>query len=318
MNNESSKDQHTFSVLLYYMFVAIDDPAMLATQQHDLCSQLGLRGRILTSKEGINGTVSGTVEACNAYRQAMHANPLFASMVFKVDPADDHVFRKLFVRVKDELVTFRAKNAPPVWECTGTHLSPQEWLEMMQRNDVVILDGRTGYEFDLGHFRGAIRPDVDSFREFPEWIEENLGNDKDRPILTYCTGGIRCEKLSGWMLKAGFKNVFQLDGGIVSYGKDPSVQGSMWDGKCYVFDERIAVDINHTNNKRIVGKCHHCGAPTETYRNCINVDCNLQHLVCSSCEQLMNGACSAACQAAPRVHAPQHPHPYQPSPTHGT
>lgn len=315
MSTDLSKGEHTFKVLLYYMFVPIDDPAMLATEQHDLCSELGLRGRILTSKEGINGTVSGPNDACDAYVAHMHADPRFASMVFKVDPANDHVFRKLFVRVKDELVTFRATDAPPVWECTGQHLSPEEWLEMMQRDDVVILDGRTGYEFDIGHFRGAIRPDVDSFREFPEWIENHLGEDKERPILTYCTGGIRCEKLSGWMLKAGFKNVYQLDGGIVSYGKDPNVLGAKWDGKCYVFDERIAVDINHTDDRKVVGRCHHCGAPTETYRNCINVECNLQHLVCPECEQRMEGACSISCQTAPRRHAPQHPHPYHSSAT---
>lgn len=310
MSNFESGSEHTFNVLLYYMFVPIADPALLASEQYELCSSLGLRGRILTSREGINGTVSGPTDACASYMRAMHADPRFATMVFKVDPAADHVFRKLFVRVKDELVTFRAPDAPPVWECTGKHLSPPEWREMLQRDDVLILDGRTGYEYDLGHFRGAIRPNVDSFREFPRWIEEHLGNDKDRPILTYCTGGIRCEKLSGWMIKAGFKNVFQLDGGIVSYGKDPSVRGSLWDGKCYVFDERIAVDINHTDDRKVVGRCYHCDAPTETYRNCINVECNLQHLVCQECERNMEGACSPECKSAPRRHAPQHPYPY--------
>lgn len=308
MNDQRADEKQTFKVLLYYKFVPIDDPALLASEQHALCTSLGLRGRILTSKEGINGTVSGVTDACDAYVEAMRADPRFADIAFKVDIESDHVFRKLFVRVKDELVTFRSADAPPVWECTGTHLSAQEWHEMLQRTDVVILDGRTGYEFDIGHFRGAIRPDVDSFREFPEWIEKNLGADRSRPILTYCTGGIRCEKLSGWMLKAGFTNVFQLDGGIVTYGHDPDVQGALWDGKCYVFDERIAVDINHTDDRRVVGRCLHCNAPTERYRNCVNVACNLQHLVCASCEERMDGACSEDCMSAPRRHQPQHPH----------
>ncbi|KAA2302120.1 hypothetical protein FY526_21480, partial [Clostridioides difficile] len=117
----------------------------------------------------------------------------------------------------------------------------KEFHEHLQRDDVIVIDGRNDYEYEIGHFRGAIRPDVESFREFPEWIRENLGDMKDKTIITYCTGGIRCEKLTGFMINEGFQDVAQLDGGIVTYGKDPEVQGHLFDGKCYVFDERISV-----------------------------------------------------------------------------
>ena len=284
-----------YHVLLYYQFVPIEDPESFAAEHRTLCESLQLRGRILVATEGLNGTVSGTVESCDAYRAAMHADPRFASMVFKIDEVDGHTFKKMFVRVKNELVTFRADLPSNPNDVTGKHLSPVEWKERMERGDAIIIDGRTDYEFDIGHFRGAIRPDVESFREFPTWIREHLGDKKDTPILTYCTGGIRCEKLTAFMIHEGFTDVYQLDGGIVTYGKDPQTRGSLWDGKCYVFDERIAVEINHTSDRRIVGACLHCGGPTETYLNCANLLCNRQHLVCEECEAQFQQCCSVEC-----------------------
>ena len=297
-------DEHigsdVYQVLLYYRFTPIDDPAAFAEEHRALCERLGLRGRILVSGNGINGTVSGPTEACRTYMDTLHADPRFTGMPFKIDEVDGHVFQKLFVRVKPELVTFRTEYELDPAKKTGTHLSPTAYHEMLQRDDVIILDGRTDYEFDLGHFSTAIRPDVASFKEFPTWIAEHMGDVKDRPILTYCTGGIRCELLTAWMLEEGFTNVYQLDGGIVTYGKDPKVKGALWDGKCYVFDERIWVDINHTDDRRVVGTCHHCGRPTERYVNCANLDCHKQHLSCEVCEERMARSCSPECMEAPR------------------
>ncbi len=289
-----------YHVLLYYHFVPIDDPEGFSAEHRQLCEQLGLRGRILVASNGLNGTVSGPVDACSAYMRSLQADPRFSDMPFKVDVVPGHVFQKLFVRVKSELVTFRTDHQLDPRRRTGRHLSPQDYHAMLQREGVVILDGRTDYEFDLGHFRGAIRPEVASFREFPDWIREHMADLKDRPILTYCTGGIRCELLTAFMLEEGFTDVYQLDGGIVTYGKDPEVKGALWDGKCYVFDERIAVDINHTDDRQVVGRCHHCGAPTERYVNCANLDCHRQHLSCEPCEERMARSCSAECMEAPR------------------
>lgn len=288
-----------YHVLLYYQFVAIEDPEGFADQHRQLCNDLGLKGRILVAPEGLNGTVSGTVEACSAYRAALTQDPRFASIVFKVDEAEGHTFRKMFVRVKKELVTFRADLPSNPLEVTGHRLTPSEWKEKLENEDVIIIDGRTDYEYDIGHFRGAIRPDCESFREFPEWIRANFGDKKDKTILTYCTGGIRCEKLTAFMVHDGFSNVYQLDGGIVTYGKDEQTKGALWDGLCYVFDERVTVPINHTDDRNIIGTCHHCGEPTERYVNCRNFRCRSQHLACEPCESLFQSACSMECMVAP-------------------
>jgi len=289
-------DSQQYQILLYYKFVPIPDPEAFKDEHLQYCKELGLKGRILVAAEGINGTVSGTIEQTEQYMRDMHANPLFADMVFKVDPSEGHAFKKMFVRHRKELVTFRVEDELDPNVISGKRLSPKEFFEYLQRDDVIVIDGRNDYEYDIGHFRNAIRPDVQSFREFPEWIRENLSEHKDKTILTYCTGGIRCEKLTGFMLKEGFHDVAQLEGGIVTYGKDPEVQGRLFDGKCYVFDERISVPINRTDEDIIVGKCHHCGKPEDRYINCDNDACHLQHICCEECEELHNSCCSAECE----------------------
>jgi UPF0176 protein len=226
----------------------------------------------------------------------MRQIPLFKDLVVKIDESDSHAFKKIFVRPKKELVTFRLEEDVDPNELTGTHLKPKDFYEKLQQEDVIVIDGRNYYEYDIGHFRGAIRPEVESSRDFPEWIRENLSQYKDRPILTYCTGGIRCEKLSGFLLKEGFKDVSQLDGGIVTYGKDPEVQGKLFDGKCYVFDERISVPVNHTDEDIIVGRCYHCGKPEDRYINCANDDCHKKHVCCTECEDEHNSFCSLECE----------------------
>ncbi|WP_339319639.1 rhodanese-related sulfurtransferase [Paenibacillus sp. FSL R10-2734] len=289
--------QSEYAILLYYKFVKLPEAELFAQEHLAYCKELDVKGRILISDEGINGTLSGTIAQTEQYMKDLRANPLFSDIVFKIDEAEGHAFKKLFVRYKKELVTFRVEEELDPNVITGEHLAPKDFYDMMQRDDVVILDGRTGYEYDLGHFRGSIRPEVDSFKEFPDWIRENMSDLKDKPILTYCTGGIRCELLSGFMMKEGFGQVYQLDGGIVSYGKDPEVQGRLFDGKCYVFDERTSVQINHTDEDIIVGSCHHCGQPTDVYINCANDACHLQHLCCEDCEQEHSGHCSDECEA---------------------
>lgn len=291
----SAEGDKPYRVLLYYKYVTIEDPEAFSLEHRELCKSLGLKGRILVAPEGINGTVSGTVEQTDAYMRFMHEHPLFRDLVFKIDDADDHAFQKMFVRPKKELVTFRLEDDIDPNEVTGKHLKPKQFFEMLQRDDVVVLDGRNDYEYDIGHFRGAVRPEVESFREFPDWIRENMEQFKDKPILTYCTGGIRCEKLSGFLKREGFKEVYQLDGGIATYGKDPDVRGRLFDGKMYVFDERISVPVNQVEPV-VVGKCHHCGKPEDRYINCANDICHKQHIVCQDCYEKYNQFCSNECE----------------------
>lgn len=291
--------QHAYRILLFYKFTNISSPETFTAEHLQYCKDLGLKGRILIAAEGINGTVSGTVEQTDRYMADLRAMPEFKDIVFKIDEADGHAFKKMFVRHKQELVTFRYEQELDPNTLSGKRLSPVEFYEQLQRDDVIVIDGRNDYEYDIGHFRGAIRPEVESFREFPEWIRENLGEHKDKKVLTYCTGGIRCEKLTGFLLKEGFQDVAQLEGGIVTYGKDPEVQGKLFDGKCYVFDERISVPINRTEEDVVIAHCHHCGVSHDRYINC--PVCNLQYVCCEDCEEEHQGFCSDACMES--VHA---------------
>lgn len=291
----ASKD---YRILLYYKFVQIPDPEQFTAEHLQYCKDLGVKGRILIAAEGINGTLSGTVEQTEKYMNDLKANPLFSDIVFKIDEADGHAFKKIFVRYRKELVTFRYEKPLDPNVIGGKRLSPKEWHELLQRDDVVVIDGRNDYEYDIGHFRGAIRPEVKSFREFPEWIRNNLSEYKDKKVLTYCTGGIRCEKLTGFLIHEGFQDVNQLEGGIVTYGKDPEVQGHLWDGKCYVFDERISVPINRTEEDVVIAKCHHCGKTEDRYINCANPVCNKQHVCCTDCEEEHQSFCSDECREA--------------------
>ena len=165
------EEKNAYQVLLYYKFVPIEDPEEFAKEHLALCNRLQLKGRILVAPEGINGTVSGLKEHTTEYMKIMHAHPLFQDMVFKIDEHHQHAFKKMHVRPKKELVTFRVENMDPTKK-TGKYLSPKEFYELLQQDDVLVLDGRNNYEYDLGHFRGAIRPDVNSFREFPNGFEK--------------------------------------------------------------------------------------------------------------------------------------------------
>lgn len=289
-------EHKNFRVLLYYKFVPVPDAELFAAEHLAYCKELNVKGRILIADEGINGTISGTFEQTEQYMRDIRANPLFSDIVFKIDEAEDHAFKKIFVRYKKELVTLRYDKPLDPNTLSGQRLSPKEFYEYLQRDDVIVLDGRSDYEYDLGHFRNAIRPDLETFKEFPEWLRNNMEQFKDKPILTYCTGGIRCEKLTGVMLSEGFQDVYQLDGGIVTYGKDEEVQGKLFDGKCYVFDERISVPINHTDEAVVVGKCYHCEKPAEIYINCADDTCHRQHIVCEECEQTHHHFCSPQCE----------------------
>ncbi|RYM05684.1 rhodanese-related sulfurtransferase [Sporolactobacillus sp. THM7-7] len=289
-----------YRVLLYYKYVTIDDPEAFAKEHLAFCKGLGLKGRILVAEEGLNGTVSGTTEQTRIYMDMLHSDPRFRDMVFKIDEADGHAFKKMHVRPRKEIVALKLDKDIDPHRLTGKHLKPKEFYKAMQDEDTVVIDARNDYETQIGHFRNAILPDVKVFRDLPKWIEQNLSEYKDMKVLTYCTGGIRCEKFSGYLLKAGFKDVSQLEGGIVEYGKDPEVKGRLYDGKCYVFDQRISVPVNRTDEDVVIGHCHHCGKQTDRIVNCANPECNRQYICCEECEKKYHRSCSEACRRHPR------------------
>ncbi|RRN72290.1 rhodanese-related sulfurtransferase [Peribacillus simplex] len=288
-----------YRVLLYYLYVPIENHEEFAAEHLAACKALELKGRILVASEGINGTVSGTIEQTNQYMDMMKSDSRFADIVFKIDEADGHAFKKMHVRPKNELVTLRLEDDINPNRTTGQYLSPKEFFEQMQDENTIVLDARNDYEFDLGHFRGAIKPEITNFRELPDWVRENKQMFEGKKILTYCTGGIRCEKFSGWLVEEGFEDVSQLHGGIATYGKDPEVQGDLWDGQMYVFDERIAVPINQKEHV-IVGRDIYSGEPCERYVNCANPECNKKILCSEENEHKHMRSCTHECRVHPR------------------
>lgn len=287
-----------YRVLLYYKYVSIENPEEVTQEHLNFCNELGLKGRIIIASEGINGTVSGTIEQADAYMKYMNEHPLFAGTIFKIDEASEHAFKKMKVRCRPELVTLRLEDDVNPNVQTGKHLKPKEFFEAMQKEDTVVIDARNDYEYDLGHFKGAVRPDILNFRDLPQWIRENKQEFEGKKILTYCTGGIRCEKFSGWLLQEGFEDVSQLEGGIVTYGKDPEVQGELWDGQLYVFDERISVPVNQKEHV-VVGKDFYSGEPCERYVNCANPECNRKILCSEENEHKHLRSCSHECRVHP-------------------
>lgn len=281
-------------VLLYYKFAAVAEPEKEAAEQMQWCQELGMKGRIIVASEGINGTASGLVENAQEYMRRMAAHPLFADTEFKFDEHEGHAFKKLSVKVRDEIVTLGI--AADSVNHTGIHLDAKAFREKLDDPNALILDIRNDYEYEMGRFKGAIRPPVESFREFPQWIAENFGDAKDRPLLTYCTGGIRCEKLTAYLTEQGYNEVYQLHGGIVTYAKDPDVQGEGFDGDCFMFDDRLSVPVGPP-----VNVCEGCGDGSSRYVNCSNVDCNRLYFLCSGCEESRGLACSDACRQAARV-----------------
>lgn len=287
--------EKNYQVLLYYCYAPIEQPEVFREEHHQLCLQLDLRGRIIIAPEGLNGTVSGTPEACESYMQAIHADPRFAKTEFKIEAHHGHAFLKLHVRVKPEIVHSSLRHLDPN-QRTGAYLEPQQWQEMIERDDVVILDVRSEYEHKVGHFKNALTLDIDNFRDFPQRVEE-LKALKDKKILTYCTGGIKCEKASAYLLEQGFENVYQLHGGIIKYGLE--TEGKDFEGKCYVFDSRVTVDINKENPK-VISTCCVCGTASDRMINCASPSCNSHEPMCEDCGWKMEGCCSAACKEDPR------------------
>jgi UPF0176 protein len=281
----------TPKVLLFYGFAPLPDPEAIRLWQLTLCESLGIRGRIIVSKDGINATLGGDVVQLKKYVRGTRAYAPFKDIDFKWSEGrarDDGTtadFPRLSVRVRDELVTFGAPGELQVDEHGvvdgGTHLSPEQLHALVESKDVVFFDGRNKIESDIGHFTGAVRPEVETTREFIEVLDSGVYDHlKDRPVVTYCTGGIRCEVLTPLMKKRGFQEVYQLDGGIATYGEAYGDDG-LWEGSLYVFDDRISMDFS--DRAALVGSCDLCGQPTNDVADCGDVSCVRQMVRCGSC-----------------------------------
>ncbi len=213
-------------VLLYYLYTPIENAEQFAADHLAFCKSIGLKGRILVADEGINGTVSGDYETTQKYMDYVHSLPGMENLWFKIDEENEQAFKKMFVRYKKEIVHLGLEdndfdNDINPLETTGAYLSPKEFKEALLDEDTVVLDTRNDYEYDLGHFRGAIRPEIRNFRELPQWVRDNKEKFMDKRVVVYCTGGVRCEKFSGWMVREGYKDVGQSERTPGRPGPDP-------------------------------------------------------------------------------------------------
>ena len=234
----------TYKVAALYQFVPLPDFRELKDPLHRLCQDLGIRGTLLLAHEGINGTVAGLDEAVDALMAKLRSGPLFAgrldNLELKYSTASEMPFKRMKVRLKKEIVTLGDPQTDPLRR-VGTYVSPDEWNRLMDEPGIVVLDTRNDFEVGMGTFAGAVDPRIARFSEFKDFVRDELDPARHKRVAMFCTGGIRCEKASSYMLAQGFEEVFHLKGGILKYLEDVPQTESRWNGECFVFDERIAL-----------------------------------------------------------------------------
>lgn len=301
--------KHSHHILAFYQFASLSDPHAEVARHKIFFAEHDVRGRIYLSEQGINGGLSASPDIADAYQTWLKAHSSFRDIEFKVHFHHEHVFPKMIVKYRKELV---ALGEMPNMAERGQYLSPDEWKSAFDNEeDFLLLDVRNEYEWKVGRFEGARLPPCDTFREFNRYADElkREVDPKRAKVLMYCTGGIRCELYSAVLKQRGFEQVFQLKGGVINYGlKEGS---SHWEGKLFVFDDRLTAPISDEPSP-VVGHCHHCGALEESYYNCANVDCNELFLCCPSCIETFKGCCSSACSQAKRVRPYKQQGPHKP------
>ena len=247
-----------YVVAALYRFVTLEDYHELREPLLEVCLEHGVKGTLLLANEGINGTIAGSREGIDGVLDYLRADPRLARLEHK-ESIDEHMpFYRMKVKLKKEIVTMGVEGIDPN-RVVGTYVKPADWNALINDPDVLLIDTRNDYEYELGTFKGAVDPHTDSFREFPDYVRENLDPKKQKKVAMFCTGGIRCEKASAFMLHEGFEEVYHLQGGILKYLEEVPAEQSCWEGECYVFDKRVAV--NHDLEKGSYDLCYGCRLP---------------------------------------------------------
>ncbi len=284
-----------YRVLLFYKYVDVEDPEKFKDENLNWCLNNNIKGRIFIAEEGINGTVSGKISDIENYKANLKSYKIFEDIIFKEDEAADNAFSKMHIRIKDEIVNSNLKGTSLT--NGGKRLSPDELLKLYESGkDFVIVDTRNWYESKIGRFKNAITLPMKNFRQWPE-AAESLKEFKDKTVVTYCTGGIRCEKASAFLVEQGFRNVYQLEGGIINYTK--KFPDTYWEGGIFVFDERRVVEPNSKDELKYISNCYFCSEPASYYINCHNLDCDKIIVSCHKCKVENDYCCSEECRNAP-------------------
>ncbi len=284
-----------FEILLYYKYVSIDNPEKLVEDHKVLCVSLGLKGRIIISREGINGTVEGSIDNTQKYIRELTKSPDFSDIHFKKSEGIGKAFPKLSIKLRDEIVSAHLGNKIDPTKLTGKYITPEELHTLIHsKKEFYIVDMRNDYETKVGYFKTSLIAPFENFRDLPKLLP-TLANLKGKTIVTVCTGGVRCEKASGFLLQNGFSDVYQLYGGIVSYMEKYPNEDFL--GSLYVFDGRVTMGFNMKSKRhQIVGKCKFCKKPAEKYFDCKDIHCSgKRHFVsCDACIKLSLGYCEIA------------------------
>jgi predicted sulfurtransferase len=280
-------------ILLFYTYIAIEYPKRILKWQQKICTDLGLKGRIIIGHEGINGTVGGEATAIEHYKNIMHSHELFSTIDFKESEGNADDFPKLSIVVRDEIVSLGIAPKELTPEEGGLHLKPSDAHALMasKPDNLIILDARNRVEWKIGAFEGALKPNIDNFREFPAFIDKNAEIFKDKQVLMYCTGGIRCERASSYVKKhTSAQAVYQIEGGIHRYVEE--YPDAFFRGKNYVFDNRIALRINAD----VLAQCALCATSCDNYTNCVSTTCNKHFICCTSCIASYTNTCGQTCR----------------------
>lgn len=281
--------------LSFYKYAQIPKPQMFRDELYDWWDDLGVRGRTYIASEGINAQISVPEEHFERFKTLMNSYEIFRGMRLNVAvEAEGKSFFALTIKVKDKIVADGLDDPDFDPSKTGTHLNAEEWNRLSDDPEAIVVDMRNHYESEVGHFEHAITPDAATFREELPMVAEMLADKKDKKILMYCTGGIRCEKASAFMKHNGFENVFQLEGGIIEYDRQVKAKGlkNKFLGKNFVFDERLGERIG----PEVIAQCHQCGQPSDTHTNCANLYCHILFIQCEHCRDAFEGCCSAKCR----------------------
>ena len=274
-------------ILLYYKFQPIKDVEYFIRVHKRKCEELAIVGKVLIGKEGVNGSVAGSKEQMEKYREFVLSLEGFKDVMFKEEIGNSLPFNKMIVRERDEIVSMKMDVDMTK---KGNYVNPQEFLEGVNNDNIIILDARNDYEYAVGKFKGAVNPNIKTFRDFPEFVEKFKENKKKK-IYMYCTGGIRCEKASLYMEQEGFTDVHQLHGGIINFRQEIPEKG--WEGKCFVFDKRLVT--KDSDEDEIISNCVSCGEVSDLQRNCKNVSCDDLVVQCAKCQKKLHGCCRKEC-----------------------
>ncbi|RUA07278.1 MAG: rhodanese-related sulfurtransferase [Gammaproteobacteria bacterium] len=247
-----------FTVCALYQFVRLDNFEEFRTPLRQLLVDLNIKGTLLLALEGLNGTVSGTQESINKLVQFLEEDGRFNNLEIKFSQSESLPFKRLKVKLKKEIVTLGVEHIDPL-SSVGTYVKPKDWNALISDPDVILIDTRNDYEYGIGSFKGAINPNTETFREFPSYTKENLEQYRHKKVAMFCTGGIRCEKSTAYLKSQGFKEVYHLHGGVLRYLEEVEESDSLWEGECFVFDERVAV--KHNLEQGQYDQCHACRYP---------------------------------------------------------